>query len=422
MDSAVGNTHKAESPPQPPITKIGTPLKKQASRLRVLEEERRSFRPDIYWYLSFRCNLACAHCSVSSSPWVDTSQDLKPEECMEVIEQMEELGVRSAILTGGEFLLRSDALQILRALEAKGIKARIESNGLRFDRAFIEVARDLQAKDLFNLTVSLDGGTRETHERLRGPRSFDRTLRGLKFLKENGIRFNIQCVLNGTNIDTVPNLYEMATELSPECAQVQFALLNPVGRGDGLVHEIGLKAEHIPIIFKTIKQAKQQYPGITVTKVPPAMVPPQYLFMVFNEERSFNTTSCQFPLLGILPGGDVTICAVSRNDDGLFFGNIRDSELRLKEIWEKTRMKMLRSKYVGAENLAGICGDCVWKYSCRGGCRAWAYEEGNSFDAPLPLCEALDEQGQFPKVYRLSHQNEVVIRKFQEMQTGCSCG
>ena len=409
--------------PRPQVrsfTEIGAPNKARANSLRILEEEERKFQPDIYWYLSFRCNLACAHCSVQSSPWVDTTDDLDTEGCLRVVDQMAELNVRTAMMTGGEVLLRPDAVQIMEALAQRGIRIGLETNGLRFDKAFVKLAQQLQSRGLLNITISLDGGTKETHERLRGPRSFDRTVRGFHFLKDNGVRFHIQCVLNGENYTTIPDLYDLARRLSPECVMVQWALLNPIGRGEGLTQEIGLKPEHIEPIFKSITEEKKSFAGQTLVKVPPVMVPPAYLGSIFKDSKTATTMTCQFPLLGVLPNGDVSICAVSRNDDSLAFGNIRD--IRLKDIWQKTRMDMLRGRYVAAQDLEGICGDCVWKFSCKGACRAWAYEEGQNFDAPFPICQALDEAGAFPKVYKLSQQNAVAAKRFQEMNLGCSCG
>jgi radical SAM protein with 4Fe4S-binding SPASM domain len=403
------------------LTPIGTPMRNQAQKFRILEEEQRRFRPVIYWYLTFRCNLACAHCSVHSSPWVDNAEDLTTAECMEVIEQMHELSVRAAFVTGGEFLIRQDSIQILKALFDKDIGVGLETNGLRYPPGFVELAREMQAQQKLSMTISLDGGTKETHERLRGPRSFDRTIEGLRFLKQNGIRFNIQCVLNSSNCDTIPNLYALAEELAPECRAVQWAILNPIGRGAGLVKELGLKPEHIPTIFKLISQYEGGYRGSTIIKVPPAVVPPKYLPLVFQKADVRPLTTCQFPLLGVLPNGDVSICALSRDNEDLHFGNIREG-IRLKGIWEKTRMSMLRSSYVAADDLKGICGDCVWKYNCKGSCRAWAYEEGGDFDAAFPLCKALDEAGSFPKAYKLSHQNAAAAAHFQQMGGGCGCG
>lgn len=419
MDRGLGVTEAGEATP----VAVGTNLAEQ-SKLRVLEEQRR-FRPDIYWYLSFRCNLACIHCSVESSPWVDTSDDLTPAECMKVVDQMAELNVRTAMLSGGEVLLRPDALDIMEALGQRGIVVGLETNGLRITPKFVELARRLQENNLLSMTISLDGGTKETHEQLRGPRSFDRTVRAFQMLDEGSVRFSVQCVLNNSNFQTISDLYERAESHAPSWQMVIFALLNPVGRGSELVQSLGLESEHIPRIFDLIQRHKPGYSGATMIKIPPAVVPPRYLPMVFQDREVKTSTSCQFPLLGVLPNGDVTICAVSRDNSELHFGNVRDAAHggpRLREIWEKTRMSMLRSSYLSAEDLKGVCGDCVWKYGCKGACRAWAYEEGGSFGSPFPICKAVDDADAFPRAYRLSVQNAALVDAYRKMQVGCGCG
>lgn len=414
------NRDSTESRPLQNPVPVGTPLRERADRLRIVEEKRQ-FRPLLYWYLTFRCNLACEHCSVHSSPWVDNSRDLTTEECMKVIDQMADLNVAVALLTGGEVLIRPDALQIFQALVDRGIKVGLETNGIHYPPGFFQLAREFQARNMFVMTISLDGGTRETHERLRGPHSFERTVRGLRALKENGIHFDVQCVLNGSNVETIPDLYRLANELSPECETLDWAVLSPIGRGIGLVQELGLGPQDLSRIFELVAQGKPTFPGTTNVKVPPAVIPPKYLPLFTGKSKAGAVTSCQFPLLGVLPNGDVTICALSREDESLSFGSIRDEGVSLKGVWEKARMDMLRSRYVAAEDLAGICGDCIWKYTCKGACRAWAFEDGGSFDAPYPICKALDEAGAFPKLYRLSLQNAAMVAKFRQMEIGCGC-
>lgn len=367
-------------------------------------ERERKFKPDVYWYLTFRCNLACAHCSVQSSPYVDTSDDLDTEGCLRVIDQMAELQVGGALLSGGEVLIRPDALTILRALGEKGIFTGLETNGLRIDKTFAKLAKELQDKGLLSMTISLDGGTAETHEILRGPRSFHRTVRGLRLLKEHGVRFDVQCVLNSANYQTIPQLYDLAVELSPECSGVLWSTLNAAGRGAELLQRIGLQYRHVPEIFEMIQENKPRFPGINLIKMPPAMVPPKYLLTVYKGQDVGCSTSCQFPLLGVLPNGDISVCALSRTSPELNFGNVLDTTL--KEAWQKARLDMLRAKYVTGEHLRGICADCVWKRSCKGSCRAWAYSEGEDFYSPYPVCQDAADQGFFPDEYRLSRQGE----------------
>jgi len=406
VGEAVSLPGASEEPAASGLEAAAPLLGRSSSRAHLKAEEDRRFRPEVYWYLSFRCNLACAHCSVFSSPEVDTSADLDTEQALQVVEQLAELGARQVMLTGGEALLPRASLRILEALGEAGIAVSLESNGISFGVAFAALARRLQERRLLNIGVSLDGGTAESHERVRGPRSFSRTLAGLRFLKEQGVAFSIQCVLNRVNYVTIPELYEIAAGLRPQLHAVGFGFLNPVGRGVDLVQDLGIGAAEMPLIMETIKRAKAGFDGLTVVKSPPAAIPPKYLAMVFRDPSVTHHVTCSFPLFGVLPNGDVTICGLSREDEELHFGNVMTH--RLADIWANARMDELRRRYVAADSLGGICSDCIFKYSCKGGCRAWAYEQGRSFDAALPVCSRLAEAGEFPDAYRISAQRRAI--------------
>jgi radical SAM protein with 4Fe4S-binding SPASM domain len=389
-----------KSDPERPPTAGAVPARQGRDRSAEIDLQRK-LRPNIYWYLTFRCNLACAHCWVHSSPQVDTAGELTTAEAMCVIQQMVELGVQGCNLSGGEILTRRDALEIVQALADSGIQVVVETNGLGITAGFLELAGRLQRGRL-RIGISLDGGTAQAHERLRGPRTFQPTVRNLYRLKQAGVGFSVQCTLNRSNVDTIPALYDLAADLHPALRCLGFCLLNPLGRGDDLARELGVGFRDLDRILTLIQEHKHRFPGLTMIKAPPAAIPPAHLAMAIKDSLVSTLVSCQFPLLGILPHGEVTICALCRDDADLCFGNVRTSSLR--QIWEEARMDSLRARYLAAESLEGICGDCIWKYSCRGGCRAWAFEQGRSFDAPYPLCAALAAAGEFPDAYRISVQ------------------
>jgi radical SAM protein with 4Fe4S-binding SPASM domain len=258
-----------------------------------------------------------------------------------------------------------------------------------------------------NICISLDGGTAAAHDSMRGPGSFDRTLRGLHFLKENGVAFDVQAILNRKNHHTLKDLFAHARQLQPGLRAVQVGFLNPVGRGKGVMSELGLRYVDLVRIYETLRREKATFTGGLLVKAPPAAIPPRYLGLVHDTDNVMGCTTCQFPLLGILPDGDVTVCALSRENPDLYFGNVRSG--RLKEMWLRARMDMLRSSYLEASTLGGICGDCIFQKSCKGSCRAWAYETGGSFDAPFPICQALSDDGTFPRGYRISEHKDVKL-------------
>lgn len=399
--------HADPRAPQPIL-----PTRAQADAARI--EQRRRSGPQVYWYLSFRCNLACNHCSVRSSPSVDTSRDLDTAECLDVVDQLVELNASGVELSGGEVLLRRDALAVVEAAAARGLHINLETNGLLIDERFVALARRLQEQGGFEFTISLDGGEAAAHELLRvhgdgqPHASFAGVVRALRLLKERGVRFNVQMVLHRDNYKTIPQLYELGRELRPALDKLLFPLLNPVGRGRELVQGRGLRAADVAHALELIRRESPRFGGTTYFKAPPAVVPPRYLGLIYKNDAVRSHVSCEFPLLGILPNGDVTICALTRAQEGLCFGNVRTH--RLKDIWREARMDELRQRYLSTQHLEGICGDCIWKHVCKGGCRAVAHDAGGSFDAALPLCAALVEAGEFPAVYRLSSHQAVLRR------------
>jgi len=369
----------------------------------VAAEAQRQFRPAVYWYVTFRCNLACKHCWVNSSPSVDTSEDLTTDEMLDVVAQMRELGAGRVLLSGGEALYRPDMLTVIRELLGSRINVSLETNGLLVTRKLTDLikwGRDVHGAEL-TPAVSMDGGTSETHDFLRGRGTFERVLQGMRTLRDEGITFDAQCVINKTNIETIPALLERMSEMTPMLRRMQLAFLHAVGRGDKLVDKYGLEITDYNRAFDLVLEHGRKFPGQLTVKTPPALIPPDKMVQMFAFTKKMGcSTSCAFPTLGVLNDGRITVCALTRDDPGLCFGNVRTH--RLLDIWKQKRMMAMREHYLAAQELQGICGDCIFQKECRGGCRALAYDELGDWDAAHPLCANLAEVGQFPSAYRKS--------------------
>jgi radical SAM protein with 4Fe4S-binding SPASM domain len=253
-----------------------------------------------------------------------------------------------------------------------------------------------------HFAVSVDGGTAETHDWMRGRGSFKGTMRGLRLLSEAGLPADIQCVVHHGNWHTVPDLVAIAEELG--IAFLKFVLATPVGRATEHTDELAWRFEEIPAALDTILAAVADYPGKVVLKVPPAWVPPSRRAAVGrlreNGCQILSATSCAFPLLGVLNDGSVTICAQTRDSAEAYFGNIRD--LTLEQIWEQQRLSEMREDYL-ASKLTGICAECIFNVECKGACRAHAFTESGTFDAPYPTCAQMDAEGHFPEYYKRSY-------------------
>ena len=141
------------------------------------------------------CNLECANCYIESSPSNDrlvylTLADVKPY--LDEIER-DGLPVTEIAFTGGEPFMAPEMPAILDEVLSRGFEALVLTNAMR---PMMKVARPLLAlKDRFGdrliLRVSLDHYTQELHEQIRGPRSWEPAMLGLRWLAENGFRVNL---------------------------------------------------------------------------------------------------------------------------------------------------------------------------------------------------------------------------------------
>lgn len=250
------------------------------------------------------------------------------------------------------------------------------------------------------ISVSLDGGTREAHEWVRGRGSFDPTVKALYRLRAAGIPFGVQCVVNRQNFQTIPDLFRLANDLdfSPRDHVLAFSIVNPIGRGSEFKDNLALTPSEYEQVFQLVLGGLRGYKSEVLIKVPPAAIPPRYLQYLMQDERVKFHVSCSFPLLGILPDGTLSVCVLTRADS-LVLGHLHKDSIA--EVVKRS-IEPLRKDYESV-TLTGVCADCVFKNSCKGSCRAYAYTKFGSFTAPYPLCEALEKAGMFPNIYRISY-------------------
>jgi radical SAM protein with 4Fe4S-binding SPASM domain len=299
----------------------------------------------------------------------------------------------------------------LETLVNEGINTFVETNAMLVDDAIVGLSQVGIGKAVkVHYSVSLDGGDHVSHNWMRGSGSFEKTLAGLRLLRNADIPSDIQCVVNRRNWNTLKDLVKLAEDL--DVTYLKFAFATPIGRANHFLGQLLIPYGEVEQALTFIMEAIRKYKGNVLLKIPPAMIPP-VLQQEFKQIRSNggcevqNVTSCSFPLLGVLPDGSVTICAQTKDQGEAYFGNIRN--ISLDEVWAAQELDKRRKLYLKAE-LTGICADCIFKYECRGACRAHAFTEFGSFEGPYPICAEIDRQGLFPDIYRSSKQREMRAR------------
>lgn len=134
------------------------------------------------------CNLSCAHCFVSSGPGVENHRLLSRAVVRARLAEGLALGVREIYLTGGEPFVHPEILGIVSdVLEVA--PCTVLTNGTLLTRRRVDSLASLRDASAYTLEVrvSLDGETAETHDRLRGPGTFERAMAGICDLDRAGL-------------------------------------------------------------------------------------------------------------------------------------------------------------------------------------------------------------------------------------------
>ncbi|MFM9864757.1 MAG: radical SAM protein [Micropepsaceae bacterium] len=139
------------------------------------------------------CNIACKNCYIESSPTNDRLAYLSTAEVAVYLDEAEAIGQRpkTVAFTGGEPFMNPDMTAILEETLSRGYDALVLTNAMkpmmrpRVQAAIIDLAKRYGEK--FNIRVSLDHWRKDLHDDERGEASFDDTLEGLRWLRDNNV-------------------------------------------------------------------------------------------------------------------------------------------------------------------------------------------------------------------------------------------
>lgn len=168
---------------------------------------------DLRVSLTDRCNLRCTYCMPSDfSDWLPGDHLLTADEIVELVDVATEQGITGVRLTGGEPLLRPDAAEIVRRINAlpRAPKISLTTNGLRLASS----AQELKDAGLERVNISLDTLDAERFKKLTFRDRFHDVIAGIEAAIEAGLLpVKVNTVLmRGVNDDEAIPLLRHAVE------------------------------------------------------------------------------------------------------------------------------------------------------------------------------------------------------------------
>ena len=143
------------------------------------------------------CNIECVNCYIESSPANDALVYISTAEVGAYLDQITERGwpTREIGFTGGEPFMNPEMIAMARLCLERGFEVLILTNAMlpMMRKKMREGLAGLVAEfgDRLTLRVSLDHFEAQNHDDMRGAGSFAVTLKGMQWLRDNGVRMAV---------------------------------------------------------------------------------------------------------------------------------------------------------------------------------------------------------------------------------------
>ena len=160
--------------------------------------------------LLWQCNLACGFCKRPRPAAL-----ISREKTMEILNHLKQRGLRKIHFSGGEPMLHPQIMEILDDAAELELQVNLTSNGVLIDK---EIARKIKKSGVHSISISLDGATAKTHDRIRGAKgAFKATIKALGHLckkskKRPQVRVNT--VLTRANAEELDAIHSLLLSIS----------------------------------------------------------------------------------------------------------------------------------------------------------------------------------------------------------------
>lgn len=289
----------------------------------------------ISFHITNRCNCRCTHCDI----WKQRdTESPSTEDFLRIVDEVANwTGQTEVIVAGGEPLLSSHTLPLIRRASSRGLTTLLATNGLAIDEP---MADKLAKAGLSIANISLDGFD-HTHDKVRNhPGAFEKVLRAVGLLHKRGITVRIATVIMEDNLDQITGLLDFLTK---------------DGRVDGVFFQAMAQPFGSPDIRSNWWKSHPHFPKDTAmvqNLLDEILAMKRGGFFILNEDSQFpamkayfanperfTQAMCTVGDLGfsINGAGDVLLCS--------FFGpigNIKDGHIQ--DIFESEKARALREK------------------------------------------------------------------------------
>ena len=334
----------------------------------------------IAWEVTRSCNLACKHCRAEAHP-DPYPGEFSTEEAKALIDTFPQVGNPIIIFTGGDPMMRPDVYELVAYAHNKGLTCAFSPNGTLITP---ELARKIKEAGVNRCSISIDGADAASHDEFRGvPGAFEASMRGIEYLKQAGVPFQINTTVTRNNLHSFKDIFNLCERIG--AAAWHIFLLVPMGRASGLADQVISAEEYEDVLHWLYDFRKTTSMHLKATCAP-------HYYRIMRQrahEEDVAVTPETFGMDAMTRGclGGTGFCFISHTGQvqpcgylELNCGNVRETPF--PEIWRNSKyFRQFRDQ----KCYEGKCGVCEFHKVC-GGCRARAWSMNGNHMAEEPLC------------------------------------
>jgi len=333
----------------------------------------------ILWDLTYTCNMRCQHCLVGDLPLV---KEMDLEEIKKTLTVLKNAGVFRINFSGGEPLLKSDLLNILKKSSELNFGVTLSTNGLLLNRGLLEELKNL---DVYCFQISLDG-LGQTHDSIRGVNgAYEKTVDALKEAASMGFYTVMSTTVTKLSLHQIGRLLDLAVSLGVSSFKLNTCM--QAGRGAKNRNCLAVTGEEVRLLAIEMAKKRKEYEGLIDMQLDalcPWLLCPEPVPPAARGINSSNKLGCSagYTTLVIAPDGETFPCPFLTD---FSLGNIL--ERPLAELWHDNSGILGKLRNLDPEDLKGKCKGCGYiPEHCAGGCRAAAYVVNGDFYGEDPSC------------------------------------
>ena len=323
-------------------------------------EEILNARPlEAFFEVAARCNLHCQMCAINYDARYQPRSGRPPLFSPDLFQKLEPIFpslVRAYLFGLGEPVVNPHLVDYVRKLSSYGVEVWFNTNATLIDE---KKADQFAEAGVQRITVSIDGATAETYERIRAGATFDAVIRGIRALlaaqrKHGRPIVNFSFVAMASNIAELPQLVDLCAELGAEGIHVE-----PLFAQHQAELEDHYRRENLGVLIaRSVSELFNE--AVDRATVHGVRIASRFL----REDADFNYLDktkklgidwkCSEPWssIWVTSAGEVRTCCINETS----FGNL--FEKTFDEIWNGPEFVQFRRQHASRQAAVG-CGNCV---------------------------------------------------------------